>query len=320
VSEIMLQQTQVASAISHYDRWMQRFPTVQALARASEDDVLGLWQGLGYYSRARALLEGARQVVSRHAGCIPREVAVLRSLPGIGPYSAGAIASLAYGVRTPAVDGNVTRVICRYCGLRGDPTRAALRARIWEIAASWLVSGPPDEINEALMELGATVCLPRTPGCKVCPIRSKCVAARAGMTHRIPAPRPRPRVTRGHEVAALVCRRGRWLLEQIDRAAPRWPGMWRFPTRPNLDALQGFRVTRKLTEIDYRVTRYRMLLEAYSCTLRGDPEGRWVAPSQLDALAMPAAHRRLARFVQAGIDSGHDSDAGGRGSRVRDRA
>src|SRR5688572_15426162 len=155
VSEIMLQQTQVAIVIPYYQRWMRRFPTLLALARADEADVLHAWQGLGYYSRARSLLSGARAVVTEHAGAVPEDVAALIALPGIGPYTAGAIASIAHDRPAPMVDGNVTRVLCRLRAWRGDPSRAPLRARIWQLAADLVPERQPGRFNQALMELGA---------------------------------------------------------------------------------------------------------------------------------------------------------------------
>ncbi|HWZ89432.1 MAG TPA: A/G-specific adenine glycosylase, partial [Polyangiaceae bacterium] len=161
VSEMMLQQTQVATVIPYFERWMKRFPDVAALAGADESDVLHAWQGLGYYSRARNLRRAAAEMVSRHAGRVPEQVADLCALPGIGPYSAGAIASIAYGRAEPLVDGNVVRVLSRLFARRGDPTRAPLKTELWELARSLVralpPSGAPGDFNQALMELGATV-------------------------------------------------------------------------------------------------------------------------------------------------------------------
>src|SRR5205823_775886 len=166
VSEVMLQQTQVATVRPYYERWMQRFPTVTDLAAAGEEDVLQVWAGLGYYSRARALLRGAREVVARHGGQVPRRTEDLKALPGIGPYTAGAIASIAFGLREPVVDGNVTRVLCRIFGLRGDPNAGQLRSELWRLAALLVPPRAPGEFNSALMELGATVCRPGKPDCE----------------------------------------------------------------------------------------------------------------------------------------------------------
>ena len=165
VSEVMLQQTRVATVVDYYTRFMHRFPSLQALAEAAEDDVLKIWQGLGYYRRARALLAGARAVVAKHAGRLPAEPARLRELPGVGPYTAGAIASIAFGVREPVVDGNVTRVLCRLYALAGDPERAPLPQRIRRLASELVPAKRPGDFNQALMELGATLCTPRAPDC-----------------------------------------------------------------------------------------------------------------------------------------------------------
>ncbi len=176
VSEIMLQQTRVDTVVGYHTRWMARFPTVQALAAASEDDVNKLWSGLGYYRRARLLHKGAKYVVSELNGALPHTIEGLKQIPGIGPYTAGAIASIAFGVNTPVVDGNVIRVLSRLRALAGSPKSASLVAACWEIATRLNDPEQPGDFNQALMELGATVCSPKAPRCDVCPARSVCRA------------------------------------------------------------------------------------------------------------------------------------------------
>jgi len=176
VSEIMLQQTQVARVLDYYPRFLARYPTLEDLAAAPDDAVRESWAGLGYYARARNLHATARRVVAEHGGVLPREPEALRRLPGIGRYTAGAVASLAFGARVPAVDTNAARVIARIFGLRAGRTRAR---RVWEIAAKLVEPGRPEDVNQALMDLGATVCGARRPRCGGCPVRRVCASCDA---------------------------------------------------------------------------------------------------------------------------------------------
>jgi len=319
VSEIMLQQTQVATVLPYYERWMQRFPNVDTLARAREEDVLHAWQGLGYYSRARNLMRGARVVRERHAGLVPELVPELLKLPGIGRYSAGAIASIAYGKAVPVVDGNVVRVLCRLFALSGNPARAPLNARLWEIAEQLLPQGRARDFNQSLMELGATVCTARRPKCTLCPLARLCAGYKKGLAHALPETAKRPTMTALRMVAALVWRKRRVLLCQLHSDAPRWAGMWLFPmteVRAGETAegavLRAVResvglkshVERLLAVVRHGVTRYRITLEAYVCRVdrgrarKGSCATFYFAkPEELCELAMPAAHRRIARRI-----------------------
>lgn len=321
VSEVMLQQTQVATVVSYFTRWMQLFPNVRALASASEDQVLHAWQGLGYYSRARSLRRAAQAVVERFQGELPRHVDELRSLPGIGPYSAGAIASIAFGERTPVVDGNVVRVLSRLFALRGDPNKATQRREIWERAASLVPSERPGDFNQALMELGATVCTPQSPRCALCPLRRNCRALALGIQEDLPELPKRAEVTEVAMAAALLMVRGRVLVVKLEASAPRWAGMWQFPNLERraketaergaeraLRELAGVtaKAERSLTSVKHSVTRYRITLDAVVCSapsakvgkLTGVERAVWKLPRELDELAMPAAHRRIAKALQ----------------------
>src|SRR5262245_36972849 len=203
VSEVMLQQTQVKTVLGRYAHFLGRFPSVGALARAREADVLHAWQGLGYYSRARRLHQAARAVHERHAGLIPRSREGLLRLPGVGAYSAGAVASIAFGERVPVVDGNVVRVLTRLFALAGDPGRAPLRARLWDIASELVPDGRPGDFNQALMELGATLCTPRGPASGRCPLARECRARARGTADRLPELPARARTTEVRVAAAL---------------------------------------------------------------------------------------------------------------------
>lgn len=318
VSEMMLQQTQVSTVVPYFERWMQRFPNVAALACAEESDVLHAWQGLGYYSRARNLRHAAQEIVRTHAGRVPELVAELRALPGIGPYSAGAIASIAYGHPEPLVDGNVIRVLTRLFALPGDPNRAPLKNELWSLARALIPSEAPGDFNQALMELGATVCTPRSPRCTACPVADLCRARKAGLVERLPELPARPKATPVHMVAAVATRRNRVLVTRLPADAPRWAGMWLFPhteLRPSespelaaqraLHAAAGLKgkATELLCVVRHTVTRFKITLDVYRTsapTGSGSPsraEVAWRAPSELDGLAMPKAHRKIADYL-----------------------
>jgi A/G-specific adenine glycosylase len=229
VSEAMLQQTQVTTVIPYYHRFIARFPTIRDLAEADEQEVLRLWQGLGYYARARNLRAAARVIVSGHGGEMPRTLDGLLALPGVGRYTAGAVASIAFGTRAPIVDGNVARVLCRIDRIETDPRERKTQAILWRRAEEILPRRNVGDFNSALMELGATICRPRAPTCFLCPVRAHCGAFAGGVQDRIPAVRP-SRPTPLHRRATFCIRRGdRWLIEQRPLKG-RWAGMWQFVT------------------------------------------------------------------------------------------
>jgi A/G-specific adenine glycosylase len=231
LSEVMLQQTRVDTVIPYYERFLARFPDAAALAAAPLDDVLALWSGLGYYSRARALHRAAQQIVSEHGGSLPGTAEGLRALSGIGPYTAGAIASIAFDAPEPLVDGNVARVLARTHGISLDARGAEAQKAFWEIAGRLVVADPevpPSVLNQALMELGALVCTPLRPGCGVCPLAQLCVANRDGLTEALPVMSARTKPKPVAMVAAVVWRGGRVLLAR--RAAQGlFGGLWEPP-------------------------------------------------------------------------------------------
>ncbi len=227
VSEIMLQQTTVAAVVPYFERFVARFPTVEDLAVANEQDVLKLWEGLGYYSRARNLHAAARKIVDDHRGTIPSDVAELERLPGIGRYTAGAIASLAYNCPAPIVEANTRRVYSRLLALRGDLRSSRLEKVIWNVAAHAVPKRSAGVFNQALMDLGATICTPLDPNCPQCPVRSCCRAFRDGIQREIPLSRRRPETTLVNQAMIAVCKRGRYLLRK-GRDGERWAGLWEF--------------------------------------------------------------------------------------------
>lgn len=208
VSEIMLQQTRVEVVVPYFERFLARFPTPQDLAAGADDEVLRLWAGLGYYRRARNLKAAAAAIAERHGGAFPRTHAEILELPGVGRYTAGAVASIAFGLPEPLVDGNVARVLARLFVEPGDLRRPAEARRFWSLAAELLDPERPGDFNQALMELGATVCLPRSPRCLLCPLQDSCLARKQGAIDRFPTPRTRRPSVAVELAAALVLKDG----------------------------------------------------------------------------------------------------------------
>jgi A/G-specific adenine glycosylase len=227
LSEVMLQQTRVETVLPYFERFLARFPTVERLAAAPLEDVLAAWSGLGYYRRARQLHATARLVAA--AGELPRTLDGLLRLPGIGPYTAAAVASIAFGVVVPVLDGNVERVMARRLAIDTDPKTRAARARLLDAAAALLVASRPGDSNQALMELGATICLPRRPLCHLCPLLSGCEAARGGEPERYPPPRRRRRSERRQLLVAVVAMSGRVLLYRRPPTSRLLAGTWELP-------------------------------------------------------------------------------------------
>ena len=224
VSEIMLQQTQAATVIDYYVRWLARFPDAVTLAGATEAEVLRAWEGLGYYSRARNLQAAARRIVNEHRGVFPDSLEELLALPGVGLYTAAAVATFAFNQPTPPVDGNIARVIARLLNFWEPVDTEAALEKLRQTAARWQPEGQAGLFNEALMELGALICTPRAPTCLVCPVRVFC---RAQDPELLPVKKPRPKTVRLAEQCGWIVRNGEVLLEQ--QTGKRWHGLWRLP-------------------------------------------------------------------------------------------
>jgi len=315
VSEIMLQQTQVKTVIPYWERWMKALPDLKALANARPDRLHKLWEGLGYYSRVRNLQKAARQILERHQGKFPGQFEQVLELPGIGPYTAGAICSIAFNQARPILDGNVIRVLTRVQGLDGDPKQKVLNGRLWQLAEEWVVSatnrhGP---LNEAMMELGALVCLPRDPRCGECPFRKSCVARREGRIAELPGiPRRVAAVPRWF--AAFVAKQnGRFLVLQRPQGVIN-ENLWEFPNVELKDGgAESLSVAmaslglptdglRPLCTIQHSITRYRITLRAFTVDAAdwqagAEKQGRWLTLSELDKLAFPSAHRKIVGFL-----------------------
>ena len=295
ISEIMLQQTRVETVVPYFTRWMERFPDVQALAAAPLDDALKAWEGLGYYARARNLHAAAQVVVSRHGGRLPASRAALQALPGVGRYTAGAILSIAFGQDEPVLDGNVRRVLSRAWAL-DEPSRARLDSSLWRLAGMLLPRGEAGLFNEALMELGATVCLPRAPLCAECPWAFACTARKEGRQEAYPTRQLR-RKTPHYDVTAAVIWNDQGGFLAAQRAADGLlGGLWEFPggkvepgesqedclRREILEEL-GVRihVGERLTVVKHAYTHFRITLHAFHARIaegEREPRGLWRLP------------------------------------------
>jgi A/G-specific adenine glycosylase len=303
VSEFMLQQTQVATVVPYFHRFVQAFAAIADLAAAPEQQVLRLWQGLGYYSRARNLHATAKQIVAEHGGKIPQSAADLLKLPGIGQYTAGAIASIAFGRVEPILDGNVARVLCRLIAIRSDPRQPRTRQKLWEIARKLVPAESPGEFNSALMDLGATVCTPRKPHCGECPVRSDCKAFAAKLQNRIPPPKPARLTPLVRRWVYAISLRGRWLIEQRPRRG-RWAGMWQFVTLEEADeSLLPVPVSavRPLGEIKHALTHRRYVFTVFACRAsEAGPAaaGKWVTLKELARYPLPTPHVLIADMLQ----------------------
>lgn len=284
ISEAMLQQTTVAAVVPYYERWMARFPTVQSLASASEEDVLSLWQGLGYYRRARNLRAAAQAMSS-----IPSDHAGWREVVGVGPYTAAAVASIAYGEAVPLVDGNVERV---YARLAADRSAGAARTRAaWKWAAENLERTRPGDWNQALMELGATVCRPKSPDCPRCPVQDWCEARKRGIQNELPTWTPKPK-SKEHEWRLVIpVWNGLLGIQQIPQGEW-WEGMWSFPTTAG-DLPGDLEAAEQLGTMRAAVTTNRILIRVALARLAAPVHGlTFVTREEFERLPVPAPQRK----------------------------
>lgn len=334
ISEIMLQQTQVATVIDYYGRFLQRFPNVRSLAEAPEQEVLTQWSGLGYYRRARQMHAAAQRIVTQHAGRFPKSLDSLLSLPGIGRYTAGAIVSFAYGHRAPILEANTVRLFSRLIGLREDPRTTASQSNLWSFAERILPKAGErvGKVNQAVMELGSLICTPKQPDCAACPVHRFCAAHRAGIQNEIPLRAPRPTFTLLHHALVVAQRSGKTLMRQ-NSADGWWSGLWDFP-RIDLTALGwhadfehisrtpsqqidllkrgmqerlGLELRETKTEyirsMRHGVTRYRIALHCYHAQLKAAAQlpsthnWQWVDLAQEPELPLTATAHKLRRWL-----------------------
>lgn len=326
ISEIMLQQTQVKTMLPYYDRWMERFPDIASVAAASEEELLKHWEGLGYYSRVKNIARTARILHSDHGGDLPCDHRALLSLPGIGPYTAGAVMSLAFNRDYPAVDGNVERIFARLLDIDTPVKERANRERIWEAARNLLPHGKARRFNQALMDLGALICLPGKPSCGRCPLKDFCLSFERGVESERPVPAAKKK-TVAIDVAVGILMRADGIFIQKRPPSGLMAGLWEFPggkvaagETPREALVREFREElgveicglRKITRIKHSYTSFRVALHAFTCTLRDETaqpeiraavEGRWVTRRELEEYAFPAANRRLIGLLIAEDDA-----------------
>jgi A/G-specific adenine glycosylase len=320
VSEVMAQQTRLETMLPYYERWMERFPNVQRLAAASQQDVLNEWEGLGYYSRARNLHKAARIVVDEYEGAIPSTAAELMKLPGIGRYTAGAIASIAFGADEPVVDGNVKRVLARVLALPEAVNTPAGEKRVWSEAERLLPAGRAGDFNQGLMDLGAVVCLPQNPQCGVCPLTQLCQSLQAGTQDDYPVMEKREKVPHYTVTAAVMRRNGQVLIAQRSEDAL-LGGMWEYPggkQEPG-ESLENclkreikeelgvtIQVGAQIGVFRHAYTHFKVTLHAFESRISGgEPHLNdhqalaWASLEDLDAYPMGKIDRQISRRLQA---------------------
>jgi A/G-specific adenine glycosylase len=320
ISEVMLQQTQVLTVVPYYLDFLKVYPTIKHLAEANTQQLLRIWAGLGYYSRARNLHQAALKIVHFHGGKFPETYPELVSLPGIGRYTAGAILSIAFDLPYPVLDGNVVRVLTRLFALRGDPKGTELQRVLWKYAEKLVPAKSPGDFNQALMELGATVCSPRQPRCLLCPWQTECLARREGVQELFPEKSKVPVVERSSSAVAVVFRRKCVLI--VRRSQGRlFRDFWEFPggefngvrnirsalaTKIKNDLGLRIRVLDLLATIKHSVTQHRITLQAYRAELQTstavDPRrstARWVKPAELRKYPFASASSQIVELLQS---------------------
>jgi A/G-specific adenine glycosylase len=311
ISEIMLQQTQVKTVIPYWERWLRELPTIKDLAKAKPEKILKLWEGLGYYRRARNLQDAAKIILEKHNGTFPESFNDILALPGIGRYTAGAICSIAFNQPKPILDGNVIRVLTRVFGICGNPRDKITNTQLWNLAEQ-LVSNSKLKtqnsklscsfLNQSLMELGALICTPRQPKCLICPLRKNCVAFEKNLIEQLPNLEKRTDPTKRRFTAFVVENKARFLVQQRPSKVVN-AGLWEFP---NMEITNGeifftneiFEVAADaspLCTIKHSITRYRITLEVFRAGLRSReiPEGKWLRVPELRKLAFTSAHRKI---------------------------
>ncbi len=316
----MLQQTQVKTVLPYWSRWMKTLPDIKSLARARPGKVLKLWEGLGYYTRAHNLQKAAQEICEKHGGKFPRDFNDILALPGIGRYTAGAIASIAFNEPKPILDGNVIRVLCRVFGIEKNPREKTTSAQLWQLAESLvalaaklpstglsLVTRHSSLLNQSLMELGALVCTPRSPKCETCPIKKRCVALRGNRVGQLPNLGKRIMTTNRHFVALVISKRGKFLVRRRPARVVN-AHLWEFPNlethETNLHGaareILGFNSIplQPFCSIKHSITRFRISLQVFRVELNGSPKkslfrGRWCSLKELEQLSFPSAHRKI---------------------------
>jgi A/G-specific adenine glycosylase len=314
----MLQQTRVETVIPYFEAWMQRFPTISALASASLQEVLAIWEGLGYYGRARNLHKASQLVMREYNGVLPDDVQLLRKLPGVGRYTAGAIASITFGRNEPTLDGNIRRVLARYFDVDEDTRSTAGEHHLWKLAAQHLPVGLAGEYNQALMDLGASLCSPKKPACEQCPLKDNCQAKLLGNQEQRPVILPRPPIPHLTVTAAVIIQDGKVLIA-CRPLRGLLGGLWEFPGGKQQDGEDlpaclrreiceelgvEIEVGAQLGVYQHAYTHFRVTLYAFYCTLlHGEPrpvqadDMRWVCPVELPQYPMGKIDRKISQTL-----------------------
>ena len=322
ISEIMLQQTQMDRGVVYFQRWIARFPSVRAVAEADQQEILKYWEGLGYYARARNLHKAAKVIADQFNGQVPCDYQQLLTLPGIGPYTAAAIASVAGNQDVAVVDANVTRVYARFFDIDLPVKESLTQKRIATMARELLPSGKARLYNQALMDLGGLVCLPKNPRCEVCPVASLCRGKQAGAIAERPVIGPGKKIITVEKVAGIIRQGDRIFIQQRPPKAV-WGGLWEFPGGelqqggvPETEIVRqilletGFtvRVILPVTTVIHHYTRYKIVLHSFLCELLGQNtqpvlhsvvDSRWIVPTELDQYAFPAGPRKILEYLKA---------------------
>ena len=322
VSEIMLQQTQVQTVIPYFERFCAKFPTLIDLAQASEEQVLQLWEGLGYYRRGRQLHAAAKQLVAEKNGAIPKSRQELEQLPGVGRYTAAAILSLAFDIPEPILEANTIRLFARLSAMRSEASSSQSQKWLWSFSESILPRKEVGEFNQALMELGSVVCTPKSPNCAACPVADLCLARQRNLESKIPVTRPRVALEKIREAAIVICRKQRFLLRQCG-PNERWSGLWDFP-RMRLEDKQESAVADQIVDgvrnltgytvcpgsriktLKHGVTRYQITLDCYEAIITSSRRKtdnqtphRWVRAGEFSGVPLSATGRKIAQHLVA---------------------
>jgi A/G-specific adenine glycosylase len=316
----MLQQTQVKTVLPYWERWMRELPTIRSAAEASPAKLHKLWEGLGYYTRVRNLQKAAQQILAEHGGTFPQTFDNILALPGIGRYTAGAIASIAFNQPHPILDGNVIRVFTRVFGIRENPREKETNAMLWKLAGELVLhasrithhESPSSHLNQSLMELGALICLPRSPRCDMCPVKKLCIARKLTLQEQLPNLGKRTKTSARRFVAFVLEHHGKFLVRQRPDGIVNGH-MWEFPnvevrarhsgqqhghTELGLNGLKSS----PLCTIKHTITRYRITLDAYHAKLPGRRSalpGKWLSPAKLSKLAFSSAHKKILNQLKA---------------------
>ena len=336
VSEFMLQQTQVKTVIPYYQRWLKSFPTAEVLAKAREPRVLKHWEGLGYYSRARNLHRSAKLMVKDFQGSVPDTWEEILKLPGVGRYTAGAVLSIAFNQKVPVLDGNVKRVLSRLFCLKENGSSSASENRLWQIADKMLPSRLPGDFNQALMELGATVCLPKKPLCLLCPLHSNCLAKQNGVQERFPPAKVKSASKKIEVSAAVIHRNGKTYIQQRPQKGL-MGGLWEFPggkiekgespedcvIREITEELGvEIKINEKIMTIKHCYTQFRVTLHVFNCTLKSGriratscDQWKWVSPEDINKFPFPAANVKILKHLKNFNLNGHNKFSIGQGRK-----